>query len=203
MMQTAKVSKKNAHGITPRDRIINAARRLFGSKGFHTTRTAELATEAAVSPGQVYRHFDSKEDIIIAVAEDKARAGLQELRAISGAVERGELSPFDGIKTLVATRLGDLEGGLFFEIVAEACRNSSAAESLKTVIEHYHDAIRRLAMLAKPNCPGDELDAYVDLLQACLIGLYIHPAIGVVADLEKTSRNIARLMLRALGVAES
>ena len=202
MTQMAKVSKKDAHEATPRERIINAARKLFGSKGFHTTRTAELATEAAVSPGQVYRHFDSKEDIVLAVADDKARAGLVELHAIFDAVERGEFSIFDGIKALAATRLGDPEGGLFFEIIAEACRDSLAAERLRTVIENYHDAIRRLVMLTKPDRPDDELDAYVDLMQACLIGLYIHPAIGVVADPEKTSHNIARLMIRALGLAQ-
>ena len=198
----AKVSKKYAHGSTPRDRIVNAARKLFGSKGFHATTTAELATEAAVSVGQIYRHFESKDDIVVAVAEHNARSGLAGFHAIFDAVERGELSTFEGIKTIAATRLGDPEGGLFFEIVAESCRNPSAAECLRTLTKFYRDGIRRLAALARPDGPSDELDAYVDLMQACFIGLFFHPAIGTVDDLEKTSQNIARLLTRALGLPE-
>ena len=202
MTQMAKVRKKHAHENTPRDRIINAARKLFGTKGFHATTTAELATEAAVSVGQIYRHFDSKDDIVIAVAEHNARMGLAGFHTIFDAVERGELSTFEGLKTIAAKRLSDPDGGLFFEIVAESCRNPLAAERLRTLTKFYRDGIRRLAVLARPDGPSDELDAYVDLMQACFIGLFYHPAIGTVGDLEKTSQNIARLLTRALGLAE-
>src|SRR5690625_2374605 len=56
--------------LSPRERIIAAARHLFGQKGFHNTTTAELATEAAVSTDQIYRHFDAKADIVLPFSKE-------------------------------------------------------------------------------------------------------------------------------------
>src|SRR3546814_17667251 len=41
-------SRNYAEGESPRERIVNAARRLFGSQGFYATTTAVLAQEASV-----------------------------------------------------------------------------------------------------------------------------------------------------------
>src|SRR3546814_5740230 len=62
----------------PRQRILKAARELFDAKGFHATTTAELATEAAVSIGQIYRLFDNKDDVIIALVEENTKARRSE-----------------------------------------------------------------------------------------------------------------------------
>src|SRR3546814_18357239 len=48
-------SRNYAEGESPRERIVNAARRLFGSKGFYATTTAELAEEASVIVGKIDR----------------------------------------------------------------------------------------------------------------------------------------------------
>src|SRR3546814_2087534 len=71
----------------PRQRILKAARELFDAKGFHATTTAELATEAAVSIGQIYRLFDNKDDVIIALVEENTKARIAEMPGIFGAVE--------------------------------------------------------------------------------------------------------------------
>src|SRR3546814_20278573 len=62
-------SRNYAEGESPRERIVNAARRLFGSKGFYATTTAELAEEASVIVGQIYRLFTDKDDVILAIVE--------------------------------------------------------------------------------------------------------------------------------------
>src|SRR3546814_11119221 len=82
----------------PRQRIIKAARKLFDAKGFHATTTAELATEAAVSIGQIYRLFDNKDAVIIALVEETTKARIAEMHGIFGAVEQGKQSVFDAIK---------------------------------------------------------------------------------------------------------
>src|SRR3546814_14126012 len=53
-------SRNYAEGESPRERIVNAASRLFGSKGFYATPTAELAEEASVRVGQVYQPFPNQ-----------------------------------------------------------------------------------------------------------------------------------------------
>ena len=49
---------------SPRDRIVQAARRLFGQKGFHSTSVAELAASAQVAVGQIYRFFPGKDGFV-------------------------------------------------------------------------------------------------------------------------------------------
>src|SRR3546814_14263424 len=77
-----RVSRKYAEGESPRERIVNAARRLFGSKGFYATTTAELAVEAAVSIGQIYRLFTGKDDIILAIVEENVRVRVAGMSSI-------------------------------------------------------------------------------------------------------------------------
>lgn len=47
-------------------RILEAAIRLFASKGYHATSTSEIAKEAGVAEGTIFRHYKTKKDILIA-----------------------------------------------------------------------------------------------------------------------------------------
>src|SRR3546814_18787560 len=75
-----RVSRKYAEGESPRERIVNDARRLFGSKGFYATTTAELAVEAAVSIGKIYRLFTGKAVIILPIAEENLRVSAHGMK---------------------------------------------------------------------------------------------------------------------------
>jgi len=44
--------------------ILDAALRLFAARGFYGTTMPELAREASVGAGTIYRHFDSKETLV-------------------------------------------------------------------------------------------------------------------------------------------
>jgi AcrR family transcriptional regulator len=48
--------------------ILEAARRLFETRGFLNTTLADVAKEAEISVGLIYRYFDSKEDIFASLA---------------------------------------------------------------------------------------------------------------------------------------
>jgi len=51
--------------ISTRERIVEAARNLFAEKGFDRTTTAEIAREAGISEGTIYRHFKSKKELLM------------------------------------------------------------------------------------------------------------------------------------------
>lgn len=195
-------SRNYAEGESPRERIVNAARRLFGSKGFYATTTAELAEEASVSVGQIYRLFTDKDDVILAIVEENVRVRLAEMHSIFDAVERRELAMFEAIKAIAANSLHNEDGSLFYEILAEACRNPTVAERFETQTAFYRDGIRRLAALARPDVPAAELEAYGDVMMACFIGLGHRTAMSPPVDPEATSHSTACLMMRALGLAE-
>jgi AcrR family transcriptional regulator len=58
------------HGEGPEARLIEAAFRLFSEpKGYASVTVSEIAAEAGVAKGSVYRHFASKEALFTAVVE--------------------------------------------------------------------------------------------------------------------------------------
>jgi len=60
-----------------RQMILDAALSLFSQKGFSGTTTKEIAKEAGFAEGTVFRYFPTKKDILIALAEPHAVAGLK------------------------------------------------------------------------------------------------------------------------------
>ena len=48
-----------------RDRIREAAIRVFSEKGFHEARAEEIAHLAGVAVGTIYNYFKNKEDILL------------------------------------------------------------------------------------------------------------------------------------------
>jgi AcrR family transcriptional regulator len=50
-----------------RERILDAAEKCFISSGFHAAGMARVAETAGISPGLIYRYFDSKESLVRAI----------------------------------------------------------------------------------------------------------------------------------------
>lgn len=49
-----------------RERLLDAAFRLFGQRGYDRTTTAQIAEAAAVTERTLFRHFPSKRDLVLA-----------------------------------------------------------------------------------------------------------------------------------------
>jgi AcrR family transcriptional regulator len=67
-----------------RDQILSAARRCFLRDGFHATSMQDLFAEAGLSSGAVYRYFASKDDMIIAIAEENMRDVVAMIHDVAG-----------------------------------------------------------------------------------------------------------------------
>lgn len=63
-----------------RETILDAAIRVFARQGFHLSRVSDIAREAGVADGTIYLYFRHKEDILIAIFEEKMAQVLEELR---------------------------------------------------------------------------------------------------------------------------
>src|SRR5580693_5613453 len=61
------------HRDERREQILAAARRCFLRSGFHGTSMQDLFAEANLSSGAVYGYFPSKDDVIVAIAEENMR----------------------------------------------------------------------------------------------------------------------------------
>lgn len=54
---------------TRKDRIMDAALRIFAEKGFQNATITEISKEAGVSEATVYEYFGTKEDLLFAIPE--------------------------------------------------------------------------------------------------------------------------------------
>nr|WP_290670170.1 TetR/AcrR family transcriptional regulator [Ardenticatena sp.] len=75
-----------------RQRILDAAMRIFSHKGYHDTRVDEIAEASETSKGAIYFHFPSKERIFLALIDqfaDLLEAQLEKVLAETpGGIER-------------------------------------------------------------------------------------------------------------------
>lgn len=112
-----------------RGQILEAARACFRERGFRQTTIEEICAEARISPGALYRYFDSKADVVAAIALDaraEAEAALDQLAGAEALVEglaqlaRAFLEAFDSEK----------DAALLSDIWAEAARDPVLAKAL-------------------------------------------------------------------------
>jgi AcrR family transcriptional regulator len=54
-----------------RRQIVEAALICFARQGFHKTTMQDVVKQSGLSPGSIYCHFRSKQDIIVAVVEER------------------------------------------------------------------------------------------------------------------------------------
>jgi AcrR family transcriptional regulator len=66
-----------------RDRLLEAARDLFTTQGYHATTTPVLAKHAGVAEGTIYRHFPSKQALLNAAFQDVQTWGTKGIREVS------------------------------------------------------------------------------------------------------------------------
>lgn len=119
-----------------RNRILDAAQRCFVASGFHAASVSDIAAEAGISQGLMYRYFDNKRAMVLALIErqlDADQRSIVQMPASHDLVEallacyqawaRGEsIGRHDTAIANVA---------LYAEITAEAQRDPVVAEVLR------------------------------------------------------------------------
>jgi len=144
-----------------RQQILDAARRCFSRDGFHSTTTADIVRESGVSQGTLYLYFTTKDDIILALADDRHQA-----EAYVGALAQSEHDPIEGLALLLElhgesldderrtdTRRVSVQGW------AEALRNPVVHENITRNLASVREEIARL--IARGQAAG-EVRAEVD-----------------------------------------
>jgi TetR/AcrR family fatty acid metabolism transcriptional regulator len=78
-----------------RERILDAAERIFARHGFFAAKVSDVAKEAGVADGTIYLYFKSKDDLLISLFERRMRQLNAALKsAITGKPPRAALEAF-------------------------------------------------------------------------------------------------------------
>ena len=160
-----------------RTRILDAAHRCFVRSGFHRATMQDVAAEAGMSAGNIYRYFASK-DAIVAGLTARDRADI----ARSFAGMRDADDPFAAIIAIARQYLVDdpREKAIFLiDLWVEATRN----EALAAICRDCEGDIKRWICLSLADLvskgkahPSLDVEALVDLLMCLSDGLFARRA---------------------------
>jgi AcrR family transcriptional regulator len=142
-----------------RERLIEAAAQVFARKGFAATSVDEVAETAGLTKGAVYSNFDSKEELVRAVLEERLQMRLY---GIPDTVPRQ-----GGTIEEDAARASEQMGVVFsqerdafllaIEFAVYAVRNPDFRDDFTT---HHREAIRNMTRVIEERL-GTEFDLQV------------------------------------------
>ncbi|WP_367718484.1 helix-turn-helix domain-containing protein [Nitratireductor sp. GISD-1A_MAKvit] len=179
-----------------RDKLIEAARRLFVEKSYAETGTPDIAREAGVTRGALYHHFTDKQALFAAVVEREAGSVAEEIErhtvtspTASAALIEGGKAYLEAMQAPGRTRLLLLDGPAVLgrsrmDEIDNCHGNRTLREGLKAAMEMKQirvlplDALTGLlgaafdrAALAVDS--GADKDAYEAGLAALIVGLSV------------------------------
>lgn len=91
--------KKSSEKSEKRAAILDAALKTFVKRGYPETKVAEIAAGAGVAEGTLYNYFQSKEDLLLALFDEKWGEIID---AIKGRISRLD-DPNDKLKAIFST----------------------------------------------------------------------------------------------------
>ena len=174
---------------TRRQEILEAALRCFSRDGFHGTTTADIVRESGVSQGTLYLYFATKDDIVVALADERHQG-----EAMINALAQGEQDPIRGLRSLIGLYGEGLTNPRTIDMRrvgvqgwGEALRNErirkSAVEGLSTVREAIVRLIERGQHTGQIRAEIDPV-AVSRTLVATFQGLVLQVAWGEAVDLK-------------------
>ncbi|MDO9631225.1 MAG: TetR/AcrR family transcriptional regulator [Humidesulfovibrio sp.] len=128
--------------MSTKDLILSTAKDMISEVGFHKMTTANLAKQADISEGTIYRHFESKGDILqhILDAFDEKYQTLSE--SCRSRMEKGTLSLDDLLGshfTFLEANAADIKIVLGTYSILDITRNSMARfiERMRSLFEDF------------------------------------------------------------------
>jgi AcrR family transcriptional regulator len=163
--------------------VLDAARRIFLARGYHSATVEEIADEAGFSRGVVYSQFGAKADLFLALLERRMDERAAEVAALAGGLsgEGGAVTLMEG----AADRDRDDPGwGLvLIEFRAHAARDDDlnkryAAAHQRTVerVAEFLDGIYQRAGQAPPLPAGHLAELMMALSSGAQLELAANPA---------------------------
>jgi AcrR family transcriptional regulator len=181
-----------------RTEILDAAQRLFMSRGYDATTVNDLITVVGISKGAFYHHFSSKDDVLHALVW---RAAEQGLAAVSPLFEREDLTPLEKLKAFFkdgqqykkenSAALRSIIKVLFREENLRL-RLQSAEQMTEIIVPHLGRVLEEGAKLGEFNIEDPEETARLVLN----LGSTLHEAFAVALKVAESRKAEAMLLLR-------
>ena len=146
--------------------LLLAAEDVFGRRGFQAASVDEVAEAAGFTKGAVYTHFESKEDLFLAMLDERFAERIEQIQEVlSDEHEPAEQAREAGDDFMAFLDADPRWSPIFFEFWAHAVRNPAVASKLVVRYRALRAAVaaaigRRAAEAGiEPPCSLDEIAA--------------------------------------------
>lgn len=152
-----------AHVEARRNQILDAAWSCFARRGYHQTTMQDIATDAGISAGAIYRYYASKEAVLAAITERNTQRYMELLADIQNEAE-GPMDVLDSVgQTMLATfddPMYETNARLDIELRPETIRNDALRERSRQQLDFWRQSLVHLLKEAREK---GELRADIDI----------------------------------------
>lgn len=127
-----------------KEQIMEAGFKVFALRGLKGAKMSMIAAEAGLSAGQLYRFFESKEELfttLIQLAMKESVMAMESLYQLPG-------SPFEKLRIFTKSVLEDKNAQYPFMLVQQAHTSDEVPEEVKQIIKQF--SIKRYVDLLLP-----------------------------------------------------
>jgi len=173
---------KQARARRTRAELLQAARRVFTKSGYASSTVDDITSEAGVSKGAFYFHFDTKDDILVALVQDWANEVAEGVRELTTTAELEKVGLRSALQKLFSAGNSAWQPRLVLEFLAQAEQNDRVGEAMVTAQAAWLSSTAKLVSKARRagiandalsrDATASALLAMRDglLMQACLPG---------------------------------
>jgi TetR/AcrR family transcriptional repressor of uid operon len=174
--RTANLIALKSSASPKREQVLDAAEACFVRNGFDRATMQDIAREAAMSAANIYRYFESKEAVVIGLAERERERGA----VLVGDLERtGDCrAALLGVIQRYIAEVSREVAVLRVDLWSEATRNPAIAAMVTQSEGHARDwFVDTLAALAtSPDCDAARLyDAINPLMKGIIVNRAVLP----------------------------
>jgi AcrR family transcriptional regulator len=187
------ISPSQPEASAARRRLLDTATRLFYAGGIHAVGIDRIIAEAGVAKATFYKHFPSKDELVLAYIEEQDRLGRAAVAALPKQAPREMIAAIMG-RISEAVVAGGWRGCPFLNAAAEyPDPTSPVRRAIDARRAWYHDSLRDLLAAAGDPAPPVTASLLVAISDGLLESAYLDGS-EKVPDLVREA--VARLLVR-------
>jgi AcrR family transcriptional regulator len=137
LLERMRIVRRHAAGALGRERLIIAAARVLGERGYEGATLSRIGAAAGILAGSLYHHFRSKEDLFITLHAE----GFKQLNeAVDSALAAASKDPWSRLEAACAAHLTLLVGSPDVSLVSGTSLFHTAPAGLQRRLNRDRDA---------------------------------------------------------------
>ncbi|MBL0692268.1 TetR/AcrR family transcriptional regulator [Comamonas sp. JC664] len=197
---------KQERAARTRMEILEAAIQLFARRGFLATTMADLSRAIRMTPGALYWHFPTKEDLLLAAIEELHQRCLREFQPLGDLRQPPAMEQLQRISERAHRFLREhREYGIFFAMLAAEATDSNdqVAEAIREKLDLYAKTLEGIIRHGQKT--GDfrqDVDALhtAHSLLGGFLGVLVHQNLFRASmDFDLPVASLSRLMTAGIG----